>query len=387
MSIKNCSILLPGTIYFGSESINYLKDIITQEKATNVAILSDETLKKIGITDLIYNVVKDEDIKINEIYNLATESTYNEFYNVYKQVANLQPDLVIAVGGGSVIDQAKLVAAALSNDYFADDIHNTSLLQNESVATVLMPTTAGTGAEATANAILSFPEQELKIGIVHPNLMAKYVILDPNLLSKLPKAVVAATGIDTFCHAMESYISKKSNVFSKFFATKSIELVGKSLKSMYDDINNEQARADMLLASLYGGICLTSSTTVGVHALSYPLGGKYHIPHSIANAILLPHVMQFNLPACISSFSAFYKILNPKHANENDETNAQLFVDYLYDLNEYLCIPKSLTEFGIHKDEIGFIAKQALKVERLITQNPREMEYDDVEKIYSKLFD
>lgn len=381
MTFNNCDIRFPSQVYWGAGSINNLSSIVAQTKVCNIVLLTDAVMIGSGVVDPIIAALKQTGKALIINSTLATEPSYGDFKALCKQLQEAQIDCIVGVGGGSVMDQAKLLAVAITNPQFVDYIKDTSYIVNPPVKMVAIPTTSGTGAEATANAILFFPEEELKVGIVHPSLIPSYVILDPNMLQCLPKRLVASTGIDALCHALESLISKKNNCLCELYALRSIDYISKYLKCMYDDIADEEARSGMLLASFYAGICLTTSSTVGVHALSYPLGGKYHIPHGLANAILLPFVMEYNHSACATIFGSLAKHIGIT----NDSNDSQAFVQWLFDLTEYLDIPRDLTTLGVGADQLPFLAQQALKVERLIHQNPRTMTVEDIEAIYSRV--
>ena len=179
------------------------------------------------------------------------------------------------------------------------------------VKTLMIPTTAGTGAEATPNAIVAVPEKELKVGIVNDAMIADGVILDARMIKSLPGSIAAATGVDALCHAIECFTSKKRNPFSDTFALQAFEMIVKNIEKACDDPGAMEEKSNMLLASFYAGVAITASGTTAVHALSYPLGGKYHIAHGVSNAILLAPVMKFNEPACRARFALAYDRLAP----------------------------------------------------------------------------
>lgn len=380
MNFKPCDIRLPSKVYWGAGSIKALQDIVSYTRATHIALFTDAVLRAAGTVDGVIDVLTGTGLPLLIRDNLATEPSYPEFRALCEDLLSQDIDIIIAVGGGSVMDQAKLAAAAMRNPAFLDNIKDTTLLVQQPVPMVAVPTTAGTGAEASANAILFFPEEELKVGIVHEKLLPPFVVLDPVLTSKMPPSLTASTGVDALCHALESLISKKSNGMCELYARESLRLIARYLKRAYDNGADEEARCGMLLAAFYAGVCLATSSTVAVHALSYPLGGKYHIPHGVANAILLPFVMEYNLPACREMFA-----LVADDIGLPGDDRAQALVEWLYSLTEDLAIPRDLTRYGIRKEEAPALAQQALKVQRLLSQNPREMSAEDIEAVYERL--
>ena len=379
-NFKPCDISLPGKVYWGRGSIKALQDIISHTRATHIALFTDAVLRAAGTVDGVIDILTDTGLPLLIRDNLATEPSYPEFKALCETLMSQDIDIIIAVGGGSVMDQAKLTAAAIRNPAFLENIKDTSLLIHQPAPVVAVPTTAGTGAEASANAILFFPDEELKVGIVHEKLLPPFVVLDPVLTSKMPPSLTASTGVDALCHALESLISKKSNGMCELYARESLRLIARYLKRAYENGADEEARCGMLLAAFYAGVCLATSSTVAVHALSYPLGGKYHIPHGVANAILLPFVMEYNLPACRNMFA-----LIADDISLPGDDRAQALVEWLYTLTEDLAIPRDLTRYGIRKEDAPSLAEQALKVQRLLSQNPREMSAGDIEAVYTRL--
>jgi len=293
--------------------------------------------------------------------------------------------MVIGIGGGSAMDVAKIVAVMLTNDIELTELLKAAKLSNKGIPTLLIPTTAGTGAEVTPNAIVLVPEQELKIGIVSEKMMADRVILDPLMTVNLPPAITASTGMDALAHAIECYISHKANPFSDSFALKAIQLIYRSLRKAYHDGYDLEARHDMLLGATFGGICIATSSTTAVHALAYPLGGKYRIAHGLSNAILLPHVMKFNLDCCEEKFRDIAVAMGVDVAGLSAKIAAERMIDNLYALIEDLNIQCNLREKGITDNDVDQMVEAALKVTRLLANNPKPMTAADIRQIYQKL--
>ena len=196
------------------------------------------------------------------------------------------------------MDAAKLTSVLAGADYGVRELLDRPALARKTVGTLMIPTTAGTGAEATPNAIVAVPEKEMKVGIVHDRMIADAVILDPQMIRNLPRPLAAATGIDALCHAVECFTSKKKTPFSDLYALQSFRMILENIEQACDQPDAMEAKHNMLLASFYAGVAITSSGTTAIHALSYPLGGRYHIAHGISNAILLLPVMRVNEPVC-----------------------------------------------------------------------------------------
>jgi len=253
------------------------------------------------------------------------------------------------------------------------------------VPTLMVPTTAGTGSEATPNSIVLVPEDELKVGIVSARLMPDCVILDPKMTVSLPPAITASTGMDALCHAIECFTSKKANPFSELFALKAIALIAGSIRRAWGNGQDLEARHDMLLGAMYGGICIATSSTTAVHALAYPLGGKYRMPHGISNAILLPYVMRFNAVGNEALFCQIAQAMGLEIAGLSPQQAAEAVVEALFALNRDLQIPADLKRWNITEADLDGLVEGAAKVTRLLDNNPRTMSRDDIRTIYKQL--
>lgn len=293
--------------------------------------------------------------------------------------------MIIGIGGGSSMDTAKIISVLMTNDSSVREILGTDRIKNKGIPTLMIPTTAGTGAEATPNAIVLVPEEKLKVGIVSSKLIPDYVILDPSLTVKLPPAITANTGMDALIHAMECYISLKANPFSDTFALRAIKLISGSIRRAYNSGEDMDARHDMLIGSFYGGVCIAASGTAAVHALSYPLGSMYRIPHGLSNAILLPYVMEFNMDAAIEKYRDMAIAMGIDVNGLSSEQAAQKMVESLYDLTRDLNIKSPLREMNISERELDEIVESASKVTRLLDNNPKKLSKEDMRAIYRKI--
>lgn len=293
-------------------------------------------------------------------------------------------DGVVGIGGGSVLDGAKLLAAMLiaetSTATLADGAPITSRLP-----LILVPTTAGTGSEATPNAIVAFPERNLKIGIVRPALMPDHVILDPTLTLTLPPAVTAATGIDALCHAVECYTASVANPLSDMVAAEATRLIFAHLWRAYSQPDDLAAREGMLMAAFLGGAAIAASGTNIVHALSYPLGGRFRVPHGIANAVLLVAGMRFNADACAPKLANLARLAGVVPAGTSDDAAVTAFLDALAALVADLGIPAKLPDIGVPASALPDLVEAAFGVKRLLNQNPKPVTREDIRAIYEEL--
>jgi alcohol dehydrogenase class IV len=294
-------------------------------------------------------------------------------------------DLVVGLGGGSAIDVAKAVAVLLVHTVGVRELLTGTPVPGRGLPTVMVPTTAGTGAEATPNSIILVPQDALKVGIVSPYLLPDLVLLDPLLTVTLPPMVTAHTGIDALCHAIECYTSKKNNLFSDLYGLEAIRLISRSVRRAFADGNDAAARQDMLLGSYYGGVCIATSSTTAVHALSYPLGGRYRVPHGLANAMLLPAVMAYNCVGNETRFAAMAQAMGLPVTGMSDAQAARAFVLALAQLNADLGITTRLRDVGVDHADLDALVDGASKVTRLLNNNPRPMGRDDMRAIYASV--
>ena len=247
----------------------------------------------------------------------------------------------------------------------------------------MIPTTAGTGAEATPNAIVAVPEKEVKIGIVNPEMIADYVILDPIMIKKLPRKIAASTGVDALCHAIECWTSNKANAFSDMYAMWALDLILNNIEKACDDPEAVQAKINMQTASFYAGVAITASGTTAVHALSYPMGGKYHVAHGVANAILLVPVMRFNESVCREKFAEAYdRCVHGEKTCTTVEEKSTYIIHWLEEIVKHLDIPTSYKGFGVKPEDLDGLVEAGMQQQRLLVNNMRPVTAEDARNIY-----
>ncbi len=374
--------IFPGRVYAGEGSLGQAAQIAAEENAQHVVVLIDRAV--VGL-EAVEEMLRDLEGRFaGMIQDIPSEPANHDIQCVYERALEWHADLILAVGGGSVMDMAKVVSAAVRNPEFARaGFMDAGFILSPSIPTIMVPTTAGTGAEATPNAIFLIPDRELKVGVISPNFLASYVILEPRLTVGLPPALTASTGLDAFCHAVESYLSLKSNPLSRCLSLEAAQLIVQNLEKAYRNGADRKARENMQIGSFLAGLCLSSSTTVAVHALSYPLGGKYHIPHGIANAILLPWVLKANLPDCRTQYEKLAGLLLPE--DEWKEDMAEAFVEWTFAFCARLQIPDKLTGYEIGKGDLDSLTDGAMETDRLLSQNPRRLTREEIRGIYERL--
>lgn len=325
--------------------------------------------------------------QLSLIDNVPAEPSQHDVAAVLQQLPATQPDLVVGVGGGSVLDVAKLLSLLCAGE---EGITLDSLLEGRKptrrTTSLLIPTTAGTGSEATPNAILAIPEKETKVGIITPVMLPDYVALVPELTTSMPAHIAASTGIDALCHLIECFTATIANPVADNYALIGMKKLFANIETAVNEPDNLEARLNMLWASYYGGASIAHSGTHLVHAMSYPLGGKYHIPHGVANAILLAPCMRFVQHAAAEKFAQAYDLLPDADLSLTTEQKAQALVDYFTALVKRLNLPSSLQQLGISPDHLPYLVESALQVQRLMKNVPTAVTAQDVHAIYSTLF-
>lgn len=348
-------------------------------------IITQPSIKGLGFIDEIISQLSSQDIKTDISTNILPEPTVENIEEVFASIANKHYDVLIGIGGGSVLDATKILAVLKTNDNVVTELLGTDLVRKPGIPTILIPTTSGTGAEVTPNAIVTLPDEELKVGIVSKYLLPKVVFIDPILTLGLPKPITAATGMDAFTHSLESFISNKANPISDMFALESIRLISSSIVEAYQNGSSVDAREKMLLGSMYGGMALTSAGTAAVHALAYPLGGKFKIAHGVANSMLLPHVMKFNMDAITNRLFQVAEPMGIDVQGYSEAEVAEKVVERIVEWTNILEIPQNLKEYGVNEEDLPKLAVSASQVTRLLNNNPKELSLEDMEAIYRQL--
>lgn len=331
-----------------------------------------------------FQKLHDAGIAIAQNLSIAGEPTFADFEKVLEEAKAFGADAVVGIGGGSVLDVAKLVAAQLYNRQTTDEVKGIGNLRERQTHLICIPTTSGTGSEMSPNAIFLNDAGD-KIGVISPYLVPDAAYIDPLLTLSVPPAITAATGIDALAHCLEAYTNKFAHPAVDVFALEGVRLVAKHLHHAVANGNNVEARTGVALGSMYGGMCLGPVNTTAVHALAYPLGADYHLSHGLSIALLLPTVMKYNLVASPERFATIAIALGAHKGSSALETAAE-GVRLIRKLIADCGLPLSLQEAGVQYDTIDKMAADAMKVQRLLKNNCREITQNDAANIYRAAF-
>ena len=381
--MKPITLLQPAKIQFGTGCLEiFCNDFLASGKK-RLFILTAPVLRP--LLTKMDETLQSGGVQLSYFDDIRQEPTVNDFHTIVDQAREFQADSVIGVGGGSVLDLAKLVATLLYSDQQVEQLFGTGLVKQRGVWFACIPTTSGTGSEVSPNAILLDENDNLKKGIVSPHLMADAAYIDPHLTWTVPAKVTAETGMDALTHCIEAYTNKFAHPLIDVYALNGIRLIAANLLKAVKNGKDQEAREALSLGSMYGGMCLGPVNTAAVHALSYPLGGMFHLSHGLSNAILLPTVMKFNRPACVERY-AQVAIACGVQPGKNDEETAERGVDFIYQLSKDCGIPTTLSEIGVPQTAVDEMAKSAMEVQRLLKNNPRVVTEEDARDIYNSLY-
>tara|TARA_E500000178_G_scaffold237866_1_gene234361 strand:+ start:1462 stop:2607 length:1146 start_codon:yes stop_codon:yes gene_type:complete len=364
----------------GLGKISILSDVCNQLNIKKPLIITDQGLFKLGFVEEIEKSLSIKNISpcvYNRVKADPPESNIFEAVNLFQ---NHKADGVVGLGGGSSMDVAKAVSYFSINNINIKECYGVNNLKNDRCPLIQIPTTAGTGSEVTPIAIFTL-ENEQKMGIVDPLLYADCAILDAELTIGLPKNITAYSGIDAMVHAIEAYTTKiKKNPISDALAKKALNLLGNNIKEAVNNPENKKARESMLLGSMLAGMAFANAPCAAVHALAYPIGAKFHVPHGLSNSLVLPEVLKFNSKEVSNLYCEIASECLPDlKGNKNNIDNFIAGIEQLIiDLN----IPRKLKDVGINQKDIQMLATDALKQQRLLINNPREVNLEDVVSIY-----
>ncbi len=373
-------------IIFGNGSILSLASHIKELNAQNPLVVIDKNLAKTDLMEKVANVLIPAGIKFTVYDKVEAEPPIELADEGAKIAVKNKSDIVIGIGGGSAMDVAKAIAVITTNKGAAADYLGLNKVPKPGLPKIMIPTTAGTGSEVTFTAVFLRKNLKKKEGMNSPYLYPELALLDPELTLSLPPVPTAQTGLDALCHAIESYTSVNSSPMSEMFSLEAIALIADNLRTCVHDGKNIVARERMLLGSLYAGIGLANAGVTAVHSLSYPLGGKYGVGHGLANTMMLPAVMAFNLPAALEKFADVAEAMGECVDGLPVRESAYLALEAVEALIEDCGIHASLAQFGIKEKDFPALADVAVTVARPLENNPRKITKEDMIAIYTQAF-
>ena len=374
--------------YTGWGALTQLVAEVEKYDAQKVLVVTDPVLEKIGITKQVTAPLIEKGFAVSVYTEVVPEPPLEVGEALVDFTRKGNFDLVIGFGGGSAMDLAKLAAVlAVHEGPVADylNLTGTKKVEKKGLPKILIPTTAGTGSEVTNISVLSLGTTK---DVVADNyLLADVAIVDPALTVSVPPRVTAATGVDALTHAVEAYISVNASPASDALALHAIRLIAHSLRKAVEDGNNRQARTDMSQGSFLAGLAFFNAGVAGVHALAYPIGGQFHIPHGESNAVLLPYVMSYIRKSCTKRMGDILEALGGNKSLLSEEEASYKCVDELTRIVKDVGIPSTLGGFNIPESALEQLTSDGVKQKRILERSPLPLKEDDIRKIYQSAFD
>ncbi|MFJ7883490.1 iron-containing alcohol dehydrogenase [Pseudomonas sp. NPDC096917] len=354
-------------------------------KAERVLLVSDPGLLRAGLLDAPIQAMRDSGLQVTLYSDVQADPPVACVEEAVAVARECRAQAVIGLGGGSSLDIAKLVALLCGHEQRLEDIYGIGLAKGPRLPLIQVPTTAGTGSEVTAVAIVTTPSHEKK-GVVSPLLYPDIALLDARLTVGLPAAVSAMTGVDAMVHAIESFTSvHKKNVLSDGLAVQALTLLAANMDRVLAEPGDLQARSNMLLGSMLAGMAFANAPVAAVHALAYPLGGHFHVPHGLSNALVLVPVLNFNRPAAEPLYAQLASAVLPQEHFANTSEACDHFIGFMTRLVARMPFAQRLSEVGVTPGDVDQLTDDALKVERLLINNPRPLSRDDIHALYTSV--
>ncbi len=373
-------------ITFGVGSVQLLGQKLKNYGVQKLLLVVDQGFAKHGPLSKVTDVLAKEGIKFTIFDQVEPEPSVETADKCGSLAKEGKFDFIIGLGGGSAMDTAKAAAILVTNEGRAKDFQGLNKVPRPGLLKGMIPTTAGTGSEVTFTAVFINEEEKKKAGINSPHLFPEMALLDPELTLSLPPAVTAYTGMDALAHAIESFTSLQANPLSEMFSLKAVRKIVKNLRSAVENGSDINARSEMLMGSLLAGIGLANAGVTAVHSLSYPLGGSFRVPHGVGNGLLLPAVMEYNASSCPERFACLAEAMDIEIKGLTVMEAALKAVEAVKKLAQDIEVPLRLSDLGIPKSALSWMAEEALKVVRPLENNPRSISKEDALRIYEAVF-
>ena len=373
----------PTQITYGVGAFEQVQSIIKEQKFNNVLVITDKGIAKTDLIDQLKLQLEDVNYVIYD--ETQPNPTVSNCDSALFALNKIKADVVIAIGGGSSIDVAKAVALLATNGGSIEEYEGIDTCQNDLLPLIAIPTTAGTASEITNFTVITNEEKQYKLTVGGVRLAPKWALIDPKVTLSLPPSITAATGLDALVHAIESYTSKAANPITKTLAREAIRKISSNLRQAVYSGDNLQVRDQMMMGSLLAGLAFNNTRLGNCHALSHPVSAIYGVPHGVANAILIPHVMEFNSLAVPELYRDIAEDMGENIVGLTLMDSAAVAVNAIKKLAEDIGIPKSFAEFNSNIDhtQIDRMTKDAL-MSGNISVNPRTTKYEDVTNLYQK---
>ena len=377
-------VTLNSTIISGANALAAIRPLLTDN--AQLLLVTDGNIARLEAAKQIRSILEEDNRRVTVIDTVPPEPSHHDVSQLLAGLNSGSFDVVVGIGGGSVLDVAKLLSVLLHTEAPSLTAMLAGELPQRRISSLLIPATAGTGSEATPNAILAIPEQQTKVGIISPVLLPDYVALLPELTTSMPASIAASTGIDALCHLLECFTSTVANPVSDNAALIGLHKLVRHIERSVNQPQDLTAKLEMLWASWYGGAAINHAGTHLVHALSYPLGGTWHLPHGVANAILLAPCMRVIRPHAVVKFAQVWDLIPDADRTLSEEEKSHALVAWLAALVKRLPLPDNLAALGVPQESIPALSAAAQNVKRLMNNAPCSVSREEIAAIYQTLF-
>lgn len=382
--MKDFMFKIPQIIDFGMGSLKKLPDILKEENLSHVYLISDRGLESIGVVKKIQDIIEGGGIQYTAYLDVKPNPTVDIVNEATAKFKECGATSIIALGGGSSMDVAKAVGVLATYGGKITDYEGLGKVPGAIVPMIAIPTTAGTGSEVTASCVITDEERNYKMSVISYEILPKFAVLDPELIMTAPAFIAASCGIDALIHALEAYISTAASPFSDAMAEKAMELIGKNIRRFVANRGDAEAASAMMVGSTFAGIAFAWAKLGNVHAMSHPVSAYFHVPHGVANAVLLPTVIEYNALADNGRYEKIYNYIR----EEKDPVHnfkPSMLVDAVKKLNKDLGIPERLSDVGCTDAYFEEMAADAMKTVNVLV-NPRQSTQKDIVELYKKAF-
>lgn len=378
--------ILNEVSYFGPGARRQLPEVVGRMGLKKALVVTDPGLIRFGVAAMVTDILDDAGIPYTVFSDVKPNPTVSNVQHGIEAYKAAGADFIIAIGGGSAIDTAKGIGIVVNNPEFADitSLEGCAPTRNKSVPIIALPTTAGTAAETTINYVIIDEEKHKKMVCVDPNDIPAVAIIDAELMYSLPRSLTAATGMDALTHAIEGYITKGAWSMSDMFEIEAIRMISRHLPVAVEQPTDADARNGMAVAQYIAGMAFSNVGLGLVHGMAHPMGSLFDVPHGVANALLLPTIMEFNMPACLDKYPEIARAMGVDTTGMAREEASQAAVDAVKALAVKVGIPQHLSDLGITESDIPQLAAQAL-ADVCTPGNPRDVSLADIEALYRKV--
>jgi alcohol dehydrogenase class IV len=383
---KTYTLSLPSSIIFGAGAVEIIPEKAKEFGKNKVLIITDKGVIGAGLLERVLTPLERAGVRAHIFDQVEPNPRDHTVLEAFEFAKKKECDLIIGLGGGSPIDSAKAVGILMTNPGPLQDYLRGTAVKNPLPPLIAIPTTSGTGSEVTQFSVVTDTERSFKAGIGSPFLIPRVGIVDPSLMESMPPPLAAATGMDALTHAIESFVSTNSQPFSDALGLHAIRLIGEYLRPSVANGANQEARSQMAMASTLAGVAFSNAGVGLVHAMAHPLGGRYDLPHGVANAILLPLVMNFNLIARLEKFGQVAQALGEKVEGLSAVDAGKKAVEAVRQLSADVGIPGRLSEAGVKAEGIGQLAADTMNMKRALGFNPRVVKVEEVERLFREAF-